>query len=296
MVVVVGCSGSENDKVAAGDTTTSNEPGGSTSEIPTSSTTAATGSSSTSDPNASTSAGAQTSTSAATPPTGSAAPPAGGGRSTTTTASTSRPPPSSGTTTTAAGVRTTPASKPPPAPLPRRAQTITFPSLGDQEYGVSRRIPLGARASSGLTVSYDVVQGKTSCKVEGTVVITLYTGPCTIRATQPGNDQWFPAIAVEASMEVVNGSSSFVLSGPNAAAVGAGTVSYSIEQILGSHEFSVDATGDCAYNDDLAVGAASGSFSVSPLQAGSCTITVYQDGTDVWVGSGPQTKDLTVSA
>jgi hypothetical protein len=193
-------------------------------------------------------------------------------------------------------VRTTPAPQPPPAPPARRAQTISFPSLGQQEYGVKRRIPLGARASSGLTVSYEVVEGKTSCSVEGTVVITLYTGPCTIRATQPGNAQWLPAIAVEASMEVVNGSSSFVLGGPTTAAVGAGTVSYSIEQLIGSHEFSVDASGDCTYNDDLAVGSASGSFSVSLLQPGSCTITVYQDGTDVWVGSGPQTKDLTITA
>ena len=67
------------------------------------------------------------------------------------------------------------------------SQTISFPSPGNQVYGVSP-ITLGATASSGLTVIYNVTAGPAA--VSGSLLTITGPGSITIQATQPGNANW----------------------------------------------------------------------------------------------------------
>jgi YDG domain/Bacterial Ig-like domain (group 3) len=69
-------------------------------------------------------------------------------------------------------------------------QTITFPSPGDQTYGVGP-ITLGASASSGLPVSYSIVSGPAT--VAGSTLTITGAGSVTIQASQSGNATWPPA-------------------------------------------------------------------------------------------------------
>lgn len=87
------------------------------------------------------------------------------------------------------------------------AQSITFGPMGTKYFGDSPAA-LVASSSSGLPVSFAVdPKGAQSCTVQGTTV--TYTdvtagpaAPCSIVATQQGNDTYAPAASVQRSFEV----------------------------------------------------------------------------------------------
>jgi len=79
------------------------------------------------------------------------------------------------------------------------AQTITFPSPGNQIYGVTP-IMLGATASSGLTVTYTVTSGPAT--VAGNVLTITGAGTVTIQASQAGNGTYRPATPVSQTITV----------------------------------------------------------------------------------------------
>src|SRR5581483_3956787 len=81
------------------------------------------------------------------------------------------------------------------------SQTITFPSPGNQTYGVGP-ITLAATASSGLTVSYNVTAGPANVSVN-TLNITG-AGSVTGQATQGGNANWTAATPVNQTITVSN--------------------------------------------------------------------------------------------
>lgn len=76
----------------------------------------------------------------------------------------------------------------------RRAQTIAFVAIADQPFGFAA-VPLHATASSGLPVSYSVVAGP--AVATGSSLTLLGTGGVTVRATQAGSAEFFPAEAIE---------------------------------------------------------------------------------------------------
>lgn len=80
------------------------------------------------------------------------------------------------------------------------AQTITFPSPGNQTLG-SPTPALAATASSGLTVSY--VSNTTSvCTVSGTTLSLVAAGTCSITASQAGDSSTAAAASVTDSFTV----------------------------------------------------------------------------------------------
>jgi hypothetical protein len=81
------------------------------------------------------------------------------------------------------------------------AQTITFLPLTDKVYK-SAPLSLSASATSGLAVSFTSLTPGV-CTVSGTTVTLLWTGMCTIQATQPGNGSWLAATPVSRSFNVV---------------------------------------------------------------------------------------------
>ena len=76
------------------------------------------------------------------------------------------------------------------------AQTISFPAIPVRE-STAGSFNLGATASSGLPVEYQVVGGAGVVSVAGsTVTLTGATGAYTVKATQAGNATFDPATAV----------------------------------------------------------------------------------------------------
>jgi hypothetical protein len=79
------------------------------------------------------------------------------------------------------------------------SQTITFPSPGNQTYGVNP-ITLGATASSGLALSYSVTSGPAT--VAGNALTITGVGMVTVQASQAGNANWNAASPVSQSIVV----------------------------------------------------------------------------------------------
>ena len=78
-------------------------------------------------------------------------------------------------------------------------QTITFPSPGNQTYGVGP-LTLGATASSGLTVSYSVTSG--SATVSSNMLTITGTGSVTVQASQAGDANWNAATPVNQTISI----------------------------------------------------------------------------------------------
>ena len=78
-------------------------------------------------------------------------------------------------------------------------QTITFPSPGDQAYGVAP-ITLGATASSGLIVTYSVTSGPAT--VSNNVLTITGAGSVTNQASQAGNANWNAATSLSQGFTV----------------------------------------------------------------------------------------------
>ncbi|MEV4131956.1 hypothetical protein AB0J72_07300 [Dactylosporangium sp. NPDC049742] len=72
-----------------------------------------------------------------------------------------------------------------------RAQTITWTATPDVSV-TAGTVRVSATASSGLAVTYRTATPRT-CKVQGGKVTLVAGGTCTVRATQPGNDEYAPA-------------------------------------------------------------------------------------------------------
>jgi hypothetical protein len=84
-------------------------------------------------------------------------------------------------------------------------QTISFAALPDRVEG-SGSFALSASASSGLAVSFEGLSAPAICTVSGSTATPVGVGVCTIRASQPGNDNYLAATPVERSFNVTSAS------------------------------------------------------------------------------------------
>jgi ribosomal protein S11 len=80
-----------------------------------------------------------------------------------------------------------------------KSQTITFNAIPAQILG--RRLTLSATASSGLAVSFSIVQNGT-CSISGNVVTFSNIGTCSVTANQAGNSVYAAAPAVKQNIVV----------------------------------------------------------------------------------------------
>ncbi len=97
------------------------------------------------------------------------------------------------------------------------SQTITFPSIGNQMYGVPP-ITLNASASSGLPVSYAVISGPAT--VNGNMLTITGTGSITVQASQAGNASYAAAASVSQTFTVNPATTTIVWAPPAAIAYG----------------------------------------------------------------------------
>lgn len=83
----------------------------------------------------------------------------------------------------------------------KQSQTITFEDLPAVDIqNADSTVELSATASSGLDVNFEVISGPAS--LDGTTLMLNGTGTVKVRATQPGNSEFFEASAVTRSFQV----------------------------------------------------------------------------------------------
>ena len=86
--------------------------------------------------------------------------------------------------------------------IPTTSQVITFQNIEDQNFD-NQTILLNANASSGLPVSFELISG--SASLLGNELTVNGLGEITVKASQDGNDSYFPAADVIQSFMILPG-------------------------------------------------------------------------------------------
>ncbi|MFF5225756.1 hypothetical protein [Dactylosporangium sp. NPDC000521] len=103
-----------------------------------------------------------------------------------------------------------------------RAQKITWTPTPDASI-TTGTVRVSATASSGLAVTFRTATPRT-CKVKGGTVTLVAGGTCTVRATQPGDDEYAPAPGADDSFVIGKLAQTIRFSGPADTAMTTGTV------------------------------------------------------------------------
>jgi hypothetical protein len=165
----------------------------------------------------------------------------------------------------------------------REAQTITFGSLSNQNYGTAP-FTVSATATSGLAVSFYTAT-MSICSVSGSTVTLLAIGTCTIQAHQPGNASYQKATPVSQNFQVTQGTQTITF----------GALS---NKAYGQAPFQISATA----SSGLAVSFASTTTTVCTVSGttvtlvggGQCTIQATQLGNVDWTAAIPVDQSFEV--
>jgi large repetitive protein len=168
--------------------------------------------------------------------------------------------------------------------ITKEAQVIDFPQPANVSQGTAT-VTISATASSGLPVSF-TSNTPGVCTVSGTTVtMVAASGTCTIRATQPGDENFFAADAVTRSFSIVDQAQTITFAQPSNVTVGA-TPSMSASASSGlSVRFESNTPSVCTVSGAV----------VTTLAGGTCSITAYQDGNATWAPASPVTRTFTVN-
>lgn len=170
----------------------------------------------------------------------------------------------------------------------KQSQTLSFTGPGDQSLG-KPIVPLSASVSSGLPVSFSAVD-PTLCKTSGTLVNLLNTGPCSITASQPGNENYLAASEVKLTFNIA----SIPAAPKQDQAITFGPLS---PTVFGSPDFAINASASSGLGVSFT---ASGKCSVAGasvkiIGAGACTITAHQEGDDRYNPAAAVSQNLTIA-
>jgi hypothetical protein len=162
------------------------------------------------------------------------------------------------------------------------AQTINFPAIPQQAVGNS--LAVSATASSGLPVSFSVVQNGI-CSISGNVVTFLNGGACGVIASQAGNANFSAAANVGQVVQVGGASQQTV----NFTAIGTQAVGNTV---------ALSATGSSGLaatfsTNSPSICSVSGS-SATMLHPGTCSLTASVPGGGVY-GPGSASQSFTVT-
>lgn len=182
----------------------------------------------------------------------------------------------------------------PPGPgFERATQTITFPSVGTQTYGVSP-ITLTATATSGWPIAYTVTSGPAT--VSGNVLTITGAGSVTLQANQSGNTSYSAAAAVSQTFTVNQEPQTITLSNvPASAAYG---TSFTVSATGGSSGNSIVFTsaGSCSnMGASYTITSGSGTCSVIANQAGNVNYLAAPQVT-ASVGATPAATSISVTS
>lgn len=90
-----------------------------------------------------------------------------------------------------------------PDPVQKAQEIIWDDPYGDIFEGTE--ITLNAVATSGLEVSYEILDGSANCQLTGNELKLLEPGKVMVKASQAGNDEYLPAEPVTITINVISG-------------------------------------------------------------------------------------------
>ncbi|MFM8442262.1 MAG: S8 family serine peptidase [Methylococcus sp.] len=163
----------------------------------------------------------------------------------------------------------------------RAPQTIAFTPPDGMVYGETA--VLTATASSGLPVNFKTLSPAV-CKVEGSTLIAIGVGACSVTALQKGNEYYLPAPGVDQSITIGKAPQTITFNPPGSLVYGESTT------------LSANAT------SGLPVTFASNSpancnvvaSTVTAVGAGACSITATQTGDELHLAASPVTQIINV--
>ena len=163
---------------------------------------------------------------------------------------------------------------------PRAGQTITFPAIADRTFG-DLQIPLAAAATSGLDVSFNVLNGPAS--LSSNLLTLTGAGGVTVRASQAGDDQFNAAPAVDRSFYVAKADQAITFAPVPAKLAGDGS--------LHSRHIEFRAAG--VFRNVLGPATLSSNL-VTLLAAGTVTVSAWQPGDSNYNGAVTVQQSFTV--
>ena len=149
----------------------------------------------------------------------------------------------------------------------KTAQTITFPALGSQPYGIL--FPPGATASSGLPVTYSIVSGPAT--ISGNKVSFTGVGKVVVQGSQIGNSTYAAAPVVTATVTAIRGPQTITLPKVPNQVVGAGSITLQGTASSGL-PVTYKVTGPATVSGNVVTITGAGSVGVGAYQSGN---TVY---------------------
>lgn len=166
------------------------------------------------------------------------------------------------------------------------AQSINFVSISPNKLSFgSAPVTLSATTSSGLAVTFASTTNSV-CTVSGNTLTILSAGTCTVTATQPGDAEYNAAATVSLSAVIGPAAQTITFLGiPN---VSAGSGAFSIGAVATSGlavSFTSNSTAVCTVAGSI----------VTPLTAGTCSITANQSGNANYTAAAPVTQTFTVT-
>lgn len=167
-------------------------------------------------------------------------------------------------------------------PVEKIPQTISFSPPASAI--VDQQVPMSAKASSGLPVSYSTSTPDV-CSVSGSTLTPSKAGTCIITASQPGDGKYLPAAPVTQSFGIQKVTQTISFTPPNGAEA---------DQRV---SLSASATSKLAVSftsDTPSVCTVSGS-SVTTIKAGTCTIIASQAGNDRYAAAEPVRRSFPVT-
>ena len=163
-------------------------------------------------------------------------------------------------------------------------QTITFGALNTQSFGAAP-FPLSATASSGLAVTF-TSNTASVCTVSGSNVTLIATGTCAISATQPGNATFSAASPVTQTFVVNPGAQTITFAAIPAVTLPAPPFTLSASASSGlSVAFASTIPGTCTVSASV----------LTPLAAGTCSVTATQAGNTNYLAAPPVIQSFTIN-
>jgi hypothetical protein len=154
-----------------------------------------------------------------------------------------------------------------------QSQTLTFNSIPAQKVGGT--LALSATASSGLPVTYTVVQNG-NCSISGNVVTFLNTGNCGVDAYQAGNNIYAVAPTVGQIIVVNNPVPQTITFNSIPAQKLGGTLTLTATASSGlAVTYTVVPNGNCSISGNV----------VTFLNTGNCGVDAYQAGNNIYAAA-----------
>jgi hypothetical protein len=172
-----------------------------------------------------------------------------------------------------------------PFQIAAAAQTISFPAISNLSY-TTTPLTVSATASSGLAVSFS--SGTPAvCAVSGSTVTLGAAGVCSIVASQAGNTDYAAASPVTESFTVTPLVQTITFPAVSTQATGAVPVA------LGATASSGLAV---SYQSQTPTVCTVSGATVTPLAAGTCTLTANQTGSSIYAAATAVSTSFTVAA